>query len=855
VNTRHQLIRVRTALAIGGLAAALAAGGFAIPVAGSPIIFGAGGITVNSEGDADDGDTTDGVCDTGNATKGFTGVCTLRAAIETANANSVGTTITFTPGVHHIAIGNVLPRCLVPVTIDGSTNGGMVELDGTNAFGGDTIFDPIGIALYAGSSTLRGMDIYGFGTAIDLGHPVSFPNGGNVIEGNFIGTNVTGTSIPAGRKQAGILVFTGNNRIGGTTAAARNIISGNLYGIDLSGPGSTQNTVQGNYIGTDVSGTVALGNSQFGVGALDAPNNLIGGAVSGARNIVSATTNGSGVVVNTSNAPADNNTVQGNYIGTDMSGTVALGNSQFGVVIGSKNNLVGGTTPAARNVISGNVADGVNISSTGNTLQGNYIGVDVNGTQPLGNGGNGVTWGQQTATIGGAIPAAGNVISANSGNGVSFSAPNSLIQNNLIGVDATGTQPLGNHGSGVVAGLGTDGSTILNNVLSASGGHGLFIAGAFGGPQHIVVQGNIIGSDINITKKLGNGGDGIHVNDAALETIGGSAAGQGNVIAGSGQNGVFIIGSNQSQTHIVGNFIGTDPTGTLNLGNANYGTLTGGFEFVGGFNPGEGNVIAFNQKGVVYTNNDLIVSSNAIYNNTLIGIDWNDDGVTPNGPANLNRNINFPTLTSVSVSNGSTTIQGNYNPGFVSNFRLEFFASPTGDPSGFGQGQRYLGATTIAVSVSANFSVTLPTVVFGGQFITATAMYAASTRSSEFSPWLQLAVGNAVDVTSLVQVKRSGFRYNRSTGHFVQNVTLTNTANFTLAGPVSLVLDNLSGNAGLFNKTGVTQQMTPAGSPYIDLAPGGLAPGASASVSLEFTDPARTAITYNTRVLAGPGSR
>ena len=110
------------------------------------------------------------------------------------------------------------------------------------------------------------------------------------------------------------------------------------------------------------------------------------------------------------------------------------------------------------------------------------------------------------------------------------------------------------------------------------------------------------------------------------------------------------------------------------------------------------------------------------------------------------------------------------------------------------------------------------------------------------------------DVTGQITVSRGGYRLNRATGRFVQTVKLTNKGG-ALTGPVSLVLDSLSANASLFNKTGVTSVLIPAGSPYLDVILGSMAAGASISVTLEFNDPTKAAINYSTRVLAGTGSR
>lgn len=113
----------------------------------------------------------------------------------------------------------------------------------------------------------------------------------------------------------------------------------------------------------------------------------------------------------------------------------------------------------------------------------------------------------------------------------------------------------------------------------------------------------------------------------------------------------------------------------------------------------------------------------------------------------------------------------------------------------------------------------------------------------------------AVDATSSLAITRGGFRYNFGSGRFVQGITITNSGTSSIAGPVSLVLDNLSSNASLYSPTGTTGCAAPQGSPYITISTGDLAPGASASATLQFTDPTKAAITYNTRVLSGAGNR
>lgn len=131
-----------------------------------------------------------------------------------------------------------------------------------------------------------------------------------------------------------------------------------------------------------------------------------------------------------------------------------------------------------------------------------------------------------------------------------------------------------------------------------------------------------------------------------------------------------------------------------------------------------------------------------------------------------------------------------------------------------------------------------------------------NVEAAHTKPDATTTVTSVMDVSSQVSIIRGGYSYNRSLGRFVQTVTLKNTGSSAISGPVSLVLDSLSANATLANQSGVTSVVTPAGSPYINVTlGGGLAPGVSASVVLQFADPKMAAITYNTRVLSGVGSR
>ncbi len=180
-----------------------------------------------------------------------------------------------------------------------------------------------------------------------------------------------------------------DNTIGGTTAAARNIISGlNGPGVTIAGATTTGNVVEGNYLGTDQTGTMPLGNQTYGAGPFGvfynpgdgviisgASGNTIGGASAGAGNLISANA-GNGIEI--TGATATGNSILGNLIGTDVSGTFAMGNSVDGVELdsGASGNMIGTTTAGAGNTIADNTADGVQVvgaGTTGDSIRGNSI--------------------------------------------------------------------------------------------------------------------------------------------------------------------------------------------------------------------------------------------------------------------------------------------------------------------------------------------------------------------------------------------------------------------------------------------------------------------------------------------------
>jgi parallel beta-helix repeat protein len=397
---------------------------------------------------------------------------------------------------------------------------------GADIAGTASIPNRTGIFMVAPGNTIGGAS-GGAGNLVsgnhDFGiHLVFAP--GNTIAGNRIGTDAEG-AVALGNGFAGIfLEMSPGNVIGGTTPGARNIVSANGFGgdhpfdgITLAGPETHGTVVQGNYIGTDVTGTVALGNANAGVMLEHSHDNTVGGTASGAGNLISGNIEGVTFV------EAGNTFVQGNRIGTDVTGTSALGN-ETGVLLLAHGNVIGGADPAARNLISGNTDDAIRLElgAGGNQIIGNLIGTDVTGTAAVGNGGRGVHLRDAHGnSVGGGAPGEGNVISANWG-GVTLAlgASGNAVVGNRIGSDVTGIIPLGNTRSGIFVNSDAHANGIggqpdgMGNTIAFNGGAGIRLLnrpGNAAGPGNAIERNSIFengGLGIDL------GGGGVTENDA-----------------------------------------------------------------------------------------------------------------------------------------------------------------------------------------------------------------------------------------------------------------------------------------------------------------------------------------------------
>lgn len=445
----------------------------------------------------------------------------LRQAIWNANTNLGADVINFNIAgpPHTIFLGELLPVVQEAVVIDGYTQPGtslntlsngndavlLVELTTTNT----SVITGIGIN--SGGATVRGLVLNGFSRAISLQYV-----GGNVIEGNFIGLDPAGTNVSPRATGTGIESVTTNNVnfIGGPTPAARNVISGNLTGMDLSGSSSV-NVVQGNFIGTDRHGTRAIPNTTLGI-RLQSSGNLIGGTTPAARNIISGNQSGLSITGGGSRF----NVVQGNFIGTDVTGAFAVSNILAGISVSGQSNTVGGLTlipgQPPGNLISGNGNRGLELNGSDHRVQGNLIGTDLTGTARLPNGGDGLIPNASRTVIGGTNAGEGNVISGNIGNGinVSGSGATNLIAGNWIGTDVSGTLNLSNSLNGLRISAAHSCTIGPANVIAFNGGNGIFLHN-FAATENLITANSIYGNALRgIDLADGNTQDGVTANDA-----------------------------------------------------------------------------------------------------------------------------------------------------------------------------------------------------------------------------------------------------------------------------------------------------------------------------------------------------
>ncbi len=706
------------------------------------------------------------------------GTATLRQAVIDANSTPAeADTIRFAipgAGPHTITLSAALPTLTDNgLLIDGTSQPGTQCRDLWVGSGhdlrlnlrGNTGFN--GFRMAGANQTIRGLSITGFSDGVEL---LASSNTAT-LQCNYIGLLANGTSSAnAGR---GVHVLGVSARVGGVDVGQGNVISSNsAYGVQTRG-GSTDTAIRGNFIGTDAAGMVARGN---GISI----NNQDGSATwrDITRNLVSGNGWPGGITLEPDDRVTPSNgqiRIQGNIIGFTRTLSAALRNGGDGLFFDAGSIaglLIGGNTPAEANTITGE-EDGVDLRSAsnvmirGNTIaasgarglhlnnvstaeiggssagQGNSIGGNAsdgiyltnsssnitilgNLVQPitilgntLPNGGNGV-WLDRTSnvTIGNGTAAGRNVIGGNRRRAIQSTDTNSAItiNGNYIGTDASGNAAVGN-GQGmdiwtrdaVTFSSGNfTGINIVNNVV---GGHaGALIEFWDTTASNVTIQGNSLGVGVGGASIMPT--DGIEpiifvggpTRNYSNLLIGGSGLGQGNIIANGANSGIRME-STGSAIQVVGNTI---------RNNASVGVA-------------------------IFNNTRAAVISNRIFANGLLGIDLDDNGVTANdagdGDGGSNDLLNFPQSVSAWVISGN---QLRYNftldaPAAANGYRIEFFANSAADPSGHGEGERYLGHVDIVhpggmQSFSGTITSLMPVAI--GDIISATA-----TRRTAGGAW------------------------------------------------------------------------------------------------------------------------
>ncbi len=550
------------------------------------------------------------------------GKCDLREAITAANNNmAVGNCAAGTAGIDNIEfdlgvgtpsinLKDALPNITEPININGNTGGATrVELNGTGSLGAG--LSGLAITGTAGGSTIQSLVINNLPAN---SNGITLNSGGNTVKNCYIGVNAAGTAAAPNGRDGIDINDSQNNIIGGTTAADRNVISGNANsGVTIAGATATGNKIIGNYLGTNAAGNAAIPNGDNGVFISGAPNNFVGGTTAGERNVISGNKN-DGVWI--TGATASGNKVCGNFIGTNAAGTGAVPNERDGVVLGGPNNIIGGTTAGERNIISGN------------------------GFQDSFNRG---VW--------------------------------------IVDANASGNKVIGNY----------------------------------------------IGTDVTGTAALPNNDYGIFIQDASNNFIGGTAAGEGNIIAYNFKLGARVIENTAAGGVAKGNKI---------LGNSFFDN--------GSFGIG--------------------LSVNSVVANDALDPDA--------GPNNVQ---NFPVLNCAVSGNGTTTIRGSLNSLATTSFRIEFFSSDACDPLGSGEGKTFLGFQNVATNASgdATINATFATTVTPGKVITATATRLDATSNPiETSPFSACQTVTAAPTLSIDDVTLT--EGDAGTKNFVFTVTLSN---------------------------------------------------------------------------------
>jgi hypothetical protein len=459
---------------------------------------------------------------------------------------------------------------------------------------------------------------------------------GNLISSNYIGLGSDGSTVVANLVHGICINSASSTKVGGTTTADRNVISGNgTTGSTTNGQGisiesgSNNCLIYGNYIGLDATGTTAKANVLHGINVQSSTGTTIGTNIVGSGNVISGNKLSGFNIVSSSSGTI----IKGNYIGINAAGTAAVANLQHGIYInGSNSCIIGGSTKTERNIISGNGnavgCNGISIlTSNYHKIKGNFIGTNYKGLAAIPNFDSGLSMSTSKGdSIGGQTLMERNVISGNTNYGIYMNDVDSCrFYGNYVGTDSTGNAALANNIHGIHTDGGSDVNYWYSNVVSGNAQEGFDLLSC----NKNYLYGNFVGLGLNGTTKVSNGSNGVRLGQGASgastnNVFGGTAAGQrnyvsGNGTAGSGSHGFSVDGGSLNNI-FKNNYVGCDITGMVAVANSGAGIMLldgSNSNTLGGTVAGEGNIFCCSTSDHGIRIN--ISSNNVIYGN-LIGV-------------------------------------------------------------------------------------------------------------------------------------------------------------------------------------------------------------------------------------------
>ena len=539
------------------------------------------------------------------------------------------------------------------------------------------------------------------------------------VSGNWLGVPPTGDVTDMGNSTSVLIEGGNDNTVGGTTAASRNVMGQSVYGVRIVGTdpsglptagNADGNQVLGNYLGLREDGTTQAGNN-IGVDISQAVDTAVGSATG--RNVIA----GGGCCSNYGIQDANSlgTVISANYIGTNAAGSAALPNN-VGIILGS-----GSTATVSNNLISGN----------NNGVHGSYIGTGrqdpgepgrhrqlrhrprpqrVRGHQGVGV--QRVRQDHRFRKHGQRQPHRGRDVGERLGHRVR--------QHDRRRLRCAKGDGMGNAYTGLILDNVRKG-TVTGNTIAGNGSAGMYLQNS----ANLVLTGNRVGTDPTGEVSVGNNYVGINTCNLEDSRIGGSTPSERNILSGNNNSGISL--DCDSEENVVrGNYIGRGADGSTSIPNGTSGiylSSNSDRNVIGGNGSGAGNLIAGNGArgvGVSPGAQGNPIWGNSIFDNGQLGIDLNDD-VTVNANDSDDTDVggnnlqNFPVLTQAGSDGSGTVVKGSLNSRPDRDYRLEFFANSTCDPSGYGEGQRYLGTSTVTTDSSGNvsFTSTLPSAVVG----------------------------------------------------------------------------------------------------------------------------------------------